>query len=453
MTRMNHIEVQEVLVRDDVTYLHEHMLHKTFVMTIFFWYAESPKTDQSLGSLDYYECENAKMISSSLKVVFGQSYSLVFQTEMSKFDVFFSMFFLLMVSYLTGRHAFTLPRFGLRRNSQSDTPNLRRWHGDTVQLLRATPPKQRETSHSPSPAALSAALRRVRNLSGFLWWWCQSRRQTQTWRFPCLWRRSCGSRSLWRLCACSGRGTAPWCSYRRPRKCSGLHGKRSEEEKNHVFRETFKKQKTQKLVPKLGRSLSWQNYRRNLGSTCSGEPSWSSPRTRPSCWGRVRWRWLQSSGGCKCCWTSGDFRAYDSVKDKSVWFSIVSCLVYFRFYFEGFLVCCQHLNFTSCLIHDVCHLFLFASPAPNCSHLCSPAPVSSAELPVILLLVGLKCSQVCSYFSFSFLLRFSIYLSFVLILLVVFVIICPHKQCCWNEFIIVINHWSLIISFTALNHK
>lgn len=65
---------------------------------------------------------------------------------------------------------------------------------------------------------LRVALRRDHNLSGFLWWWCRLRRRTQTWRSLCLWRRSCGSRLLWCLGACSGPRTGVWCSYQHPRK-------------------------------------------------------------------------------------------------------------------------------------------------------------------------------------------------------------------------------------------
>lgn len=66
---------------------------------------------------------------------------------------------------------------------------------------------------------LRAALRRDHSLSGFLWWWCRLRHRTQTWRSLCLWRRSCGSRLLWCLGACSGPRTGVWCSYQHPRKC------------------------------------------------------------------------------------------------------------------------------------------------------------------------------------------------------------------------------------------
>ncbi len=72
---------------------------------------------------------------------------------------------------------------------------------------------------------LSMALRRDHNLSGFLWWWCRLRRQTQTWRSLCLWRRSCESRFLWCLDACSGPRTAIWCSYRHPHRYWGLNEK------------------------------------------------------------------------------------------------------------------------------------------------------------------------------------------------------------------------------------
>lgn len=76
---------------------------------------------------------------------------------------------------------------------------------------------------------LRMPLRRDHNLSGFLWWWCQLRHQTQTWHFLCLWRRSCESRFLSHLDACSGPRTALWCSYQRPHTCWVLVKKTSRE--------------------------------------------------------------------------------------------------------------------------------------------------------------------------------------------------------------------------------
>lgn len=69
--------------------------------------------------------------------------------------------------------------------------------------------------------------------------------------------------------------------------------------------------------------------------------------------------------------------------------------MHFRFYFEG---CCQRLKLHFlCLLRDVCHLCLFVSPAPPCSHLCSPAAPGCTQVfsgLFLFLLLFLKFSVV-----------------------------------------------------------
>lgn len=54
------------------------------------------------------------------------------------------------------------------------------------------------------------------------------------------------------------------------------------------------------------------SYHRSLGSRCSGGPSWSSPQTDLSYWGKARWRSGQRICGCRCCWIDGGTRACGS---------------------------------------------------------------------------------------------------------------------------------------------
>ncbi len=59
------------------------------------------------------------------------------------------------------------------------------------------------------------------------------------------------------------------------------------------------------------------SHHHNQGSTCSDELSWSSPRRRPSCWGRVQWMWQRSNGGYRYCWTGGDSHAFGSLVGRT----------------------------------------------------------------------------------------------------------------------------------------
>lgn len=55
-----------------------------------------------------------------------------------------------------------------------------------------------------------------------------------------------------------------------------------------------------------------QTHHHSLGSRCSGGPSWSSPGTDPSCWGKAQWRSLQRICGCRYCWIDGGTHACGS---------------------------------------------------------------------------------------------------------------------------------------------
>lgn len=59
------------------------------------------------------------------------------------------------------------------------------------------------------------------------------------------------------------------------------------------------------------------SHHHNQGSTCSDELSWSSPRRRPSCWGRGQWMWRRSNGGYRYCWTGGDSHAFGSLVGRT----------------------------------------------------------------------------------------------------------------------------------------
>lgn len=70
------------------------------------------------------------------------------------------------------------------------------------------------------------------------------------------------------------------------------------------------------------------SHHHNQGSTCSDELSWSSPRRRPSCWGRVQWMWWRSNGDYRYCWTGGDSHAFGSLVGRT-WRNglLIKCLI------------------------------------------------------------------------------------------------------------------------------
>lgn len=121
--------------------------------------------------------------------------------------------------------------------------------------------------------------RKAHNLSDFLWLLYLWLHQKQTWHSGCLWHRSGDNISPYLLSLCSSLGIVSWYN-------------------------------SQHLQMYLVHCIQ--------ESRCSDELLLFSLERDLFCLETARWKWLQSTCGCRCCWTAEGFHAFCSVVMQKV---------------------------------------------------------------------------------------------------------------------------------------